>query len=116
MAEKIFGWVLLVAGVLIIGWTLYSSFNIFTGKAETPAFFEMPAEEIETPAAKGKVPATPEELQEEMGKMISEQLKGFLPTDTVPKMLNLVVWSMLVGLLIFGGGQIAGLGIKLTKK
>jgi len=50
-----------------------------------------------------------------MEKMLSEQLKGVIPTDTLPKILNLIVWSMLAGLLIFGGSQIAGLGIKLIK-
>lgn len=113
---KIFGWLLLTGGVLIIGWSLYTSYEITTGKAEAPAFFETLTIETETQATKGKTPTTQAELQEEMQKMISEQLEGFLPPDAVPKMLNLVVWSMLVGLLIFGGGQISSLGIKLIKR
>jgi len=51
-----------------------------------------------------------------MEKMIGEQLKGIIPVDTLPKMLNLIVWSILAGLLIFGGAQISNLGIKLIKK
>ena len=114
-AAKIFGWVLLLAGLAIIGWTLYSSFNIFTGKAAIPEIFEIPKEEAKTPTAKGQITGI-EDIQAQMEKMLSEQLKGAIPTDTIPKMLNLIVWSMLAGLLIFGGSQISGLGIKLIKK
>lgn len=114
-AAKIFGWILLLIGLAIIGWTLYSSYNIFTGKAALPEIFEIPKEEVKAPAAKGQITGI-QDIQVQMEKMLSEQLKGFLPADTVPKMLNLIVWSMLAGLLIFGGSQIAGLGIKLIKK
>jgi len=65
---------------------------------------------------KGKTPTSLEEIQQELGKMISEQLKGILPVDTLPKILNLAIWSMLAWILIFGGAQIASLGIKLIKQ
>jgi len=29
--SRIFGWILLILGVAVIGWTLMSSYNIFTG-------------------------------------------------------------------------------------
>ena len=116
MVAKIFGWILLISGVAIIGWTLYSSYNIFTGKAVVPEIFKMPVEETEAPAAKGGIPTTPTEIQEVMGKMIGEQLKGFLPVDTLPKLLDLAIWSMLTFILISGGGHISSLGIKLLKK
>jgi len=111
LTAKIFGWVLLLLGVAIIGWTLYSSYNIFTAKVAPPAFFEMPKEAVKIPAATGI-----QDIQEQIGTIIGEQLKGFLPVDTLPKILNLLVWSILAGLLIFGGGQISNLGIKLIKK
>ena len=107
---KIFGWVLLIAGVAIIGWTLISSYNIFTGKAPVPEVFKV-AEKKEIPPQGGAL-----DIQAEMEKMIGEQLKGIIPVETLPKMLNLIVWSILAGLLIFGGAQISNLGIKLIKK
>ncbi|NCO80327.1 hypothetical protein GW869_00910 [bacterium] len=116
LATKIFGWVLLLAGVAVIGWTLYSSYNIFTGKAALPEIFEMPTEEAEAPVAKGGIPTTQQETQKELEKMIGEQLKGILPVAALPKLLNLIVWSILAGILIFGGSQISGLGIKLMKR
>ncbi len=110
MATKILGWVLLLAGVLIIFWTLYSSYNIFTGAMAMPEIFEIG--NGETLSQKEGA----EDLQAQMEKMIGEQLKGLIPTDTIPKMLNLGVWAMLAGILIFGGAQISNLGIKLIKK
>ena len=106
---KILGWVLLLTGVLIIVWTLYSSYNIFTAKTAMPEIFEM-GEEKALPQKGGA-----QDLQAQMEEMIGEQLQGLLPTDTIPKMLNLAVWAMLAGILIFGGAQISNLGIKLMK-
>ena len=110
---KIFGWVLLIAGVAIIGWTLISSYNIFTGKAAPPEIFALPEEE---PGPLTREITSLPDIQAQMEKMIGEQLKGIIPVDTLPKMLNLIVWSILAGLLIFGGAQISNLGIKLIKK
>jgi hypothetical protein len=116
IAAKICGWGLLIAGVIIIGWTLYSSFNIFTGKAALPGIFEIENETNGTTTQAGKTPTSPTEAQQEMEKMIGEQIKGLLPTNVLSKILNLAVWSLLASILIFGGGQISGLGIKLIKK
>lgn len=113
--EKIFGWVLLIGGVFLIVWTLYFSYNIFTGKAAVPEIFELPKTEVKAPATNGKITGI-QDIQSQMEQMLGEQLKGFLPIDSLPKMMNLVVWSMLAGLLIFGGTQISSLGIKLIKK
>lgn len=115
MATKIFGWFLLIAGLLLIIWTLYSSYNIFTGKAEAPEVFKMEKEIAKVPTQR-KLPTSPTELQKELEKMINQQLKELLPVEIIPKALNLVAWSILAGLLIFGGSQIASLGIKLIKK
>ena len=113
---KIFGWALIAAGLIIIVWSLYSSYNIFTGKAVVPEFFKMEGKISQIPATGGKIPTSPTELQQNIENLISQQLKGILPVDTIPKLLNLIVWSILATILIFGGSQISGLGIKLIKK
>ena len=107
--SKIVGSLLLIGGVSVIGWTLMSSFNIFTAKTPVPEFFKIPVEKTSTQTGGSQ------DIQEQMQQMISEQLKGFLPTNSITQFLNLAVWSILAGLLIFGGTQIAGLGIKLMK-
>lgn len=108
---KIFGWFLLLAGVIIIFWSLYSSYNIFTAKAAAPEIFKVAEKEAALPQ-QGRV----QDLQAQIEKMIGEQLKGMLPADLLPKLFNLIAWSIFAGILIFAGAQIASLGIKLIKK
>lgn len=112
-ATKIIGWITFLAGVLIIIFTLYYSFIIFSGKIPPPQFFKIEAKEV---TSKGKIPTSPQEIQKQLGQMIAEQLKEILPVDFLPKILNLIVWSILAWILIFGGSQIASLGIKLLKQ
>jgi hypothetical protein len=106
--SRIVGWILLIAGILLIGWTLWSSYGIFTAKADLPEFFEMQEE-----AAVKEEPLTAEAQMEEM---VREQLEGILPTDAITKLLNLTVWSLLAFILIMGGSQVSGLGIRLVRK
>ena len=105
---KVTGWLLLIVGIVIIGWTLISSYNIFTA-------FNIEEETSLTPA-KQIIPTTPAQIQEEVERMIGEQLKEILPAGAISEILNLMVWSMLAFILIFGGAQISVLGIKIIKK
>ena len=109
LITKILGLVLLLVGIAIIGWALYSSYNIFTGQTPVPELFKITEKTL--PKDKGGTL----DIQTQMEEMLQEQIRGLLPADTVPKILNLIAWSMLAGLLILGGGQISGLGIKLIK-
>jgi len=108
ISSHIFGWILLILGVAVIGWTLMSSYNIFTGQSALPEFFESPGETL-SPKETGN------EVQDQLQQMIGEQLQGLLPANSIPQFFNLIVWSMLAFILIFGGSQISGLGIKLIK-
>ena len=98
---------MLFLGLILICWTLYSSYNIFNGRAEAAELFSVPAAEE---AVLGD-----EEMTEE--DIMKEQLKEALPfeADTLPRMLNLLAWGILAFILIFGGAQVAGIGIKLLK-
>ncbi len=100
--QTIIGWLLLIAGLIIIGMVLYSSFNILTGKKEAPQLFEAP-----------EVSAT--EDSSEVEQVIQEKLNQALPSEGITKMLNLMSWAILAGIFIFGGGKIPGLGIQLIK-
>jgi hypothetical protein len=108
--SKIFGWILLVAGLALIIWTLFSSYNIFTAKSAPPEFFEAPQEEVLS--QEGNIL----DIQVQIQQMMEEQLKGIIPPESVIQFFNLAVWSMLAFILIFGGSQISGLGIKLIRK
>ena len=109
--RKLIGWLTFFGGVSIILFTLYTSYNIFTGKMDAPEIFETKEKETQEP-----ISGEAEEPSVQLEKMISKQLKEFLPVDSLPKLLNLGVWMMLTGVLILGGTQIANLGVKLIKK
>ncbi|MDD2672533.1 MAG: hypothetical protein PHW43_08995 [Syntrophales bacterium] len=104
MIKKILALVLIILGLAVIFYSLYSSFNIFTGKAEAPEIFAAPQ------AAKS---VGSQDIQAQLQNMVSEQLKGMLPVGSIASFLNLASWSVFAGILIFGGAQIAGLGVKL---
>ncbi len=108
---KIIGWLIFFAGLALIVWTLSASYNIYTAKAAVPEFFKIPIEKALTQEKGGT-----QDIQAQLQTMMQEQLRGFLPVDSITKLLNLTVWSMLAFILIFGGTQISSLGIKLIKK
>lgn len=106
--ERALGFLLLLAGLGIIGYTLFSSFQIFSNKTAPPQLFaeERAASPLKTGA---------KDLQGQIEGAIGDQLKAFIPSSAIPRMLNLLAWSFLASLLILGGTQVAGLGIKLLK-
>lgn len=106
--ERILGFFFLFLGVGIIVFTLFSGYQIFNGNAAPPQIFSALDEQGATKPASA--------LEGQLQNVLQEQLKGFIPVNTVPKILNLSVWSLFLGLLMFGGGQIAGIGAKLLKK
>ena len=114
---KIFGWLLLLVGLAIIIWTLYSSYNIFTGKSLAPEIFKFEKKETQTtnPTEEG-IPTSFSEIQAGIKKLIGEELKGMIPVDFLSKILNLIAWTIFAGISIFAGSKISGLGIKLIKK
>lgn len=109
LLKKFSGWILLGAGLFIIVWSLYSSYNIFTAKTLAPEIFLV--EEESEPLSKETGG-----MDQLLKQMMGEQLKGIFPTDYLSQLMNLVSWSIFAGILIFGGSQIAGLGIKLIKR
>ncbi len=109
--SKIFGWALLILGVVVIFWTLITSYNIFTSKTDTPQFFE--AKEVVSVSAVDREDLSPEEMQGEMERIMGEQIREIIPTETIFALLNLISWSILAWIMIFGGGKIATIGIKL---
>lgn len=110
-SKKIIGWALLTVGLIIIFYSLYSSYNIFTAKAAAPEIFKV-VEKEEVLSQKGEV----QDPQAQVEKMIEEQLRGMIPVETLPTLLNLISWSIFAAILIFAGAQITSLGIKLIKK
>ena len=111
---KIFGWILLLTGLAVIAYSLYSSYAIFISKEPAPEIFRVEEKRVSPSSENTEGP------QAQIEQMLQEQMKGMLgqmaPLNSIPQLLNLINWSMLAGILIFGGGKIAGLGIRLIKK
>jgi len=108
MTKEISGFILLFVGVGIILWSLYSSYNIFTVQTEVPEIFQLSQEGAAIRSGEGGELAQVEAL-------IQQQLQAILPVDSISQLMNLMAWSIFAGILIFGGAQIAGLGVKLLK-
>ncbi len=106
--KQIVGWLFLILGIAVIFYSLFSSLNIFTGKTMAPEIFSG----ANGSAANGTPIGS---LNAQVDKMIGEQLKSIIPSNAIPKLLNLISWSIFATLLIFGGVQISNLGIKLLK-
>jgi len=114
--QKISGWFLLIIGLAILGWSIYSSFNIFTAKASAPQIFKMENKTIQT-ANNGaaKMPTTPAEIQKQMENIVAEQLKQIIPIEVLNNLFNLLGWAIFAIFLVFAGFYIASLGVKLIK-
>jgi hypothetical protein len=113
--EKVFGYILTILGIFIILWGLFRSSNIFFAKENPPQLFKqetlMSQEPLVTPKIKKEI--SPEKLQKYIQEMTKSSLQELIPKNTLPKMLNLVSWSIFMGILFYGGGKIASIGIRL---
>src|SRR3989344_7436142 len=108
--NKILGYILLAIGLSIIIWSLFQSYNIFTAKISAPLLFKTQAFHQSSQNGAGQ------DLQKQLDAAIKQQIGQLLSADTITKILNLFSWTMLAGILILGGSQVAGLGIKLISK
>lgn len=106
--KKIIGWVLLVVGLIIIFSDLYSSINIFTAKAMPPSVF--------TGSGQGDLNNISPSGQQDLQKIMSEQISKLIPQDYVSKLMNLISWSIFAGILVLIGGKVSLIGISLLRE
>ncbi len=116
-SSNIIGWITFAAGVAVILFTLYYSYNVFTGELEVPQVFEMKAAKTASPSipASGS-PTTIEGIQEMISQQLKNQLNDMISQESLYKTFNLATWAIGASVLIFGGSKMAELGIKLIKK
>ena len=113
--KKIIGWLLLAIGVLIICWGVWSSFEIFTVRAPVPEIFKVSqTREVSLPQTKSQE-GLQGKIQQQMQQTIKEQFEKMLPPGFMPKIFNLISWSIFITILVFAGGKISWLGIQLLK-
>mgnify|MGYP001595625565 CR=1 FL=1 len=86
ISNKIIGYVLLIAGLSLIIFTLYQSYNIFWGNSLAPLVFKAPT--VAQPSKTSGLGSL-QDLQKQLNEEISKQIGQIIPTDTLPKVLNL---------------------------
>jgi len=109
--NKTIGWAIFLIGIFIILFTVYSTYNIFTGEIDVPQLINFDASQ-----SKPSMESATGFDANQINQMLSEQLGNLLPLDALPKVLNFIVWTMGAGVFIFGGFKISELGIKLIKQ
>ena len=117
LGQKIIGLILLILGIAIIAYILWYSFNIFTAKISPPEIFKTTTESNDNiPAPSLNLQGLGIDLEKLAGEQIQKQIESVMPMNAVPRLLNLISWSILAGIFILGGSQIANMGINLIKK
>jgi len=112
--KKIFGWVILIIGILIIVWGIWTSYQIFTG--------QIPVYEVFIPETSNGASLTGSEInlnlpmEQQMQQLIKDQIGQIFPQETLFKFFNLSAWWIFMMILMLGGGKLASIGINLLKK
>lgn len=103
--NKIIGYVLLLVGLLMIIVPLWHTYNIFTGKVSPAQVFIRPISlTVNNQVGAYDIPG-----------QIQNALIKIIPVDFINNTLNLGTWLILMWVLIYGGGKIADIGVKLIK-
>lgn len=101
--NKIAGYVLLAIGLVMIILPIWHTYNIFTGKTAPAQVFTRP------PSLTVEKNISALDIQ---GQLQNALIK-ILPIDFINNTLNLATWLALMWILIYGGGKIADIGVKL---
>ena len=100
---------------------MFVSWQIVEGKREVPHFFEEKAGETNyenesVNALNNNLNELSEkDVEDKMQNIIGRELSKFFPAEDINQLLNLVAWSIIAAIFVFGGGQFAQLGIKLFR-
>ena len=103
--NKAIGYVLLLIGILLIAMPLWQTYNIFTGASQPANVFAMPV----------TLKANPNVGALDIQGQIQNALVKIIPVDFIDSAINLSAWLLLMWILIYGGGKIAEIGVKLIK-
>jgi hypothetical protein len=108
---RLIGIILIIIGVLIILYALWSSYELFTDKKPAPEIFSVSQKQsAKTDLSGFSLGAINTET------IAKELVRGFvtvIPTEYPAVMFNMLSWSVLAFIMIFGGSQLARLGIGL---
>jgi hypothetical protein len=93
--NKMAGWVLLIVGLILIVLAVYFMFTVFTGATAPPAIFNMKSITM----SEGTPPNDVE----------------LVPGGAVSRVVNMILWAVLMYFVASAGSRIGGLGVKLIR-
>ncbi|MDD4661870.1 MAG: hypothetical protein PHG24_01135 [Candidatus Pacebacteria bacterium] len=107
--KKTLGWIFLALGIVIILFTTLQTYNYFTGVDVFPELFYGA---VETQSSS----ASSDSLNAMMESMLSSQLNSFISKDSITLLLNMTAWSLFAFFMVFAGGKLFELGLKVMKE
>lgn len=109
MTEKVTGYLLVAAGIIVIIFSAFSVYSVFTGKAQAVELFKFDGVSISARAL----------LSPEMAAQIPSDQKlpdiEILPADMVNSTTNILAHMFLMGFIASIGYKVAMLGVNLLK-
>lgn len=104
---KLFGWIFIVLGLIVIFFTIFETMSYFKAEKEFPQVFV-----VEKQVSSN----TTGTLDSMMQGLISDQMSSIIGEGTIEKMFNMLAWSMFAFLMIYAGAKVSDIGFKLVKK
>jgi hypothetical protein len=111
--RTIIGYLLITAGILMMLWGVWQSFEIFTDKKPVPELFRFSEFKNEPGNISGVSGVSTED---QVRNLIKEQLDRLLPSEFIAKTFNLISWSIFMFILIYAGSKISVVGIGLINR
>jgi hypothetical protein len=97
---KAVGYGLLIAGLIMIIYSVFSMYSVYTGATPPPPVIQMNSVTISLPTGAGIPPVQ------------TELISG---TDS-SKLVNMGIWYALMFFVVSAGGRISGLGVQLIRE
>ena len=103
-AEKIIGFVLLVGGVGLVLWSVWSVYQVFSGQITPPMVVNFELKPISLPMNSSVPGIEMEPLELDM-----------FPTETMNQTTNMVLYLVLMGFISTAGAKLANVGANLLR-
>jgi hypothetical protein len=106
--KTLLGWVLIIAGLLLVFWSVQGTYNNFTGKTEFPRIFS-------TTEGKEIKQSIDDNLEGKIGNIVKDQLNNIISQESTEKMFNMTAWIMFATFLVFSGSKVVAMGTGLIQ-
>ncbi len=95
MSEKVLGYILIAVGVMVIIFSLFAGWMVFSGKSSPPQIFNSAGISLSLPPIGQKT--------------------ELLSADLVNRPLNMTLYLLFLGFVASGGAKVASIGAQLVR-